>query len=147
MSSSLFGQPSPANCTWNPVTLSDETCSMTDNCLEREGCQTVNFTVPCDSCFCIDLDWDCPSSCRNCQGCAWVTLNDDDVMSAHYPGCNENDCHKSNCEHGGEEVLKSGLTYTLIACLSNCEQQDCEQCEEGCKLTATVRYHSASCED
>lgn len=120
---------------------------MTDNCLEREGCQTVNFTVPCDSCFCIDLDWDCPSSCRNCQGCAWVTLNDDDVMSAHYPGCNENDCHKSNCEHGGEEVLKSGLTYTLIACLSNCEQQDCEQCEEGCKLTATVRYHSASCED
>lgn len=141
-----FAQPTPGQCDFTPVTIAVETCLSNPFCGTYTGCPTTNFTVPCDSCFCIDLDWDCPNDdCRKCQGCAWVFQGATYLTSVHHQDCANNDCHVSSCDQGGQVLLKTGLAYTLYACFTNCDNEDCTICNQACKLRATLRYHDASC--
>ncbi len=140
-----FCQPNPNQCVFVPISIEDPSCSMNTWCESRNGYPSINFTVPCDSCFCIDLEWLCPTTCAGCEGCAWIYRGTEYITAVHHQNCASNDCHVSSCDQGGFANLKSGSTYTLYACLTNCETMDCSKCETGCKLKATVRYRTIAC--
>lgn len=136
-SMNAFGQ-----CTWNAPILEDSTCSPWVACGSTLGCASVNFSVNCDSCYCIDAKLLCEGSdgCKYCQFCVDIYSGSQSLGNEHRQDCLSDDCDDSSCDFAGQVFLETGKTYTLYACLTSCEGYDCEDCNESCKVHATVSY-------
>jgi len=136
-------QPTPGQCAFT-VYAEDAECTTGHDCVSPVGCRSVNFTVPCTGCYCLEIELRCGANgCKYCQACGNVYSGGNWVAGAncHNDVCDTGtQCSKACCESFGQFKLLANTQYTLYACLNACPSAGitCDDCHDSCTARATL---------